>query len=295
MKELRKTLNKIEWPTLCLIIGNYILFFVSVHYWQGLFIAKVGLVFSLILYNSLQHECIHGHPFPRAWRIFKYPLNDLVVFAPLNLVVNYSFYKKDHLLHHAADDLTHPERDPESYFQRSQDYEKLGLLRKVYLNLFNTIWGRMLFGPLKITLDILKRLFLRSQPLFLIVHFVLLGTLYWGILQDHLSLWQYAFYGVYPALSLSLIRSFTEHRPSETKNHSSAIVESNFLWQLLFLNNNFHIVHHKHPRMPWYLVKNSYMRNKSFWIKMNGNYHYPGYRSVFLSKEFLLPRKLIRK
>jgi hypothetical protein len=49
---------------------------------------------------------------------------------------------------------------------------------------------------------------------------------------------------VYPALVLGMMRSFTEHRWGERASERTAIVESNWVFGLLFLWNNLHAVHH---------------------------------------------------
>jgi fatty acid desaturase len=57
---------------------------------------------------------------------------------------------------------------------------------------------------------------------------------------------------IYPSISLSLLRSFAEHRAAPEPDHRTAIVEAHPVWALLFLNNQLHLVHHARPHLPWY-------------------------------------------
>ena len=57
---------------------------------------------------------------------------------------------------------------------------------------------------------------------------------------------------VYFGTSLSLVRSFAEHRANGDPSLRTAVVEANPLLALLFLNNNLHIAHHCHPNVQWY-------------------------------------------
>src|ERR1700689_2025289 len=63
-------------------------------------------------HGSLQHETIHGHPFPSR------RLNALLGGVPLSLFIPYSLYRRTHLWHHrfAGRILTDPLVDPESFY-----------------------------------------------------------------------------------------------------------------------------------------------------------------------------------
>ncbi len=49
----------------------------------------------------------------------------------------------------------------------------------------------------------------------------------------------------------------------------------------LFLNNNLHVVHHMHPRMPWYRLPGLYRANKARYLGRNGGYRYDSYAEIF--------------
>ena len=54
---------------------------------------------------------------------------------------------------------------------------------------------------------------------------------------------------VYPGLIFGMMRSFTEHRWGERPSERTAVVESNWVFGLLFLWNNLHAVHHVSPAL----------------------------------------------
>jgi fatty acid desaturase len=48
----------------------------------------------------------------------------------------------------------------------------------------------------------------------------------------------------------------------------------------LFLNNNFHLVHHKQPHLPWYVLPSVYRAGRAEWLALNEGYAFSGYRAV---------------
>ena len=57
--------------------------------------------------------------------------------------------------------------------------------------------------------------------------------------------------GWYLGHSLTLVRSYCEHRWVQGATRS-AIVRSGRVFGLLFMNNNLHHAHHAEPGVPWY-------------------------------------------
>ena len=113
--------------------------------------------------------------------------------------------------------------------------------------------------------------------------------MFWVMAVCHLSFVEYLIYFVYPGLSFSLIRSFIEHRPGPTNEESSVIVEAALPFQILFLNNNFHHVHHSKPWLPWYRIKDSYRRDKAEILQTNGEFKFNGYSEI-ASKYLFKPK-----
>ena len=55
---------------------------------------------------------------------------------------------------------------------------------------------------------------------------------------------------------------------------------------LLFLNNNYHLVHHEQPGLPWYRIPAEYRRRREEWQARNANYCYRGYWRIILQYLF---------
>ena len=78
------------------------------------------------------------------------------------------------------------------------------------------------------------------------------AVLGWVVGVCHITPIVYLALVVYPGTSLSLVRSFAEHRANTNPDLRTAVVETNPLLALIFLNNNLHIAHHCRPDVPWY-------------------------------------------
>lgn len=82
-------------------------------------------------------------------------------------------------------------------------------------------------------------------------------AIFFGTVQ----VWHYAL-ACYIALSILKIRTFIEHRAHELSQGRSVIVEDRGPLSILFLNNNFHAVHHTHPNIPWYNLPATFNNQK---------------------------------
>jgi fatty acid desaturase len=51
-----------------------------------------------------------------------------------------------------------------------------------------------------------------------------------------------------------------------------AINDAGPLMRLLYLNNNYHLVHHDLPGLPWYLVRRVYRKHAAAYANRNGGY-----------------------
>lgn len=284
-------LPAIELPTFCLLLlvyaSWYALLLSAAEY--GIIWFCLPLAYIVCLHSSLQHECLHGHP------TRSQTFNDSLVIAPLILWLPYISYKRLHLEHHACHELTHPEQDPESYYFDAAHWQHLGGIRQKLHTLNNTLAGRMLIGPWLCIYSTLKnecREFFKNpaqKAPELAVHLLGLAGLFWLIASAGLAWLDYALWVIWPATSLMLLRSYYEHRPAADNKRSTAIIESNAVLSLLYLNNNYHLVHHRHPRLPWYRIRDEYEQKPDKWQAINEDFMFLGYGSLW--KRFALAPK----
>jgi fatty acid desaturase len=251
------------------------------HRWIPWWLLPVVGGWLIAWHGSLQHETIHGHP-TRSRSV-----NAVIGGAPLNLWLPYETYRDDHIAHHASEDLTEPTADPESRYLRQATGWRAGLA--AFLARCNaTLLGRLTLGPVLEVSAFLAReaakLARADRRAWRIWsgHVVQAGLVVaWLKGVCHMSLLLYAATFIYPGAALALLRSFAEHRAAEAPDHRIAIVENAPILGLLFLNNNLHAVHHRHPSAPWTRLPKLYRNDRSRFLHQNGGLVYDGYRDVF--------------
>ncbi|ACD20057.1 fatty acid desaturase [Paraburkholderia phytofirmans] len=278
-----------QWPTWVLIVTIYGGWFgVATH-------ARVlGLPFTTLLlavlgtwYMSLQHELLHGHPTRSPF------VNAVFGFAPLAVWFPYGIYRDSHLQHHDDPHLTHSERDPESYFVSALVWRRTGWAIRALLTFRNTFIGRLLVGPAfsiaATSVDALRKIKSgdwQDVPLWLAHLAAVAGLAVWMQLACGIPAWVFIVGAGYGALSLSSIRSFQEHREAQAHEHRSVINEAAWFWRLLFLNNNYHLVHHDLPHVPWFALRAVYERSRQQYIERSGGFLVTGYGEWLMSYAF---------
>lgn len=260
----RSWLWRLELPTWILIGVIYTGWFATVIYWQqmGVLMGSVLLILLSTWYMSLQHELIHGHPTRWRW------VNQLLGTLPLAVWYPYGLYRDSHIQHHCDENLTHPEKDPESYYYGAEQWKYLSPSFKRVVRASNTFLGRLVLGPALDIIDTISsaaRAFLagdRQAMAMWLVHLgLLIGLLHWIASYGIPPLFYLLVIG-YPALSLTKIRSFFEHRAVDNSAARSTLNEVAWPWRLLFLNLNYHLVHHDLPSLPWYGLRQIYLENR---------------------------------
>ena len=283
--------QKFEGPTWALAFVIYSSWLLLTYFYNDIspWVAVPLLVWFIAWQSSLQHEVLHGHPTKNV------KLNTLLGSPALWLIYPYGLYKEYHLKHHNNEMLTDPIEDPESYYFLKGQWESLPKWRKALFKFNQTFLGRMLIGPLLSCWALVESeiAMLRAGDTSHLKHWAwhlpsLALVVFWVTAVCNIPFIEYALI-VYPSLSLMLVRSYAEHRPAEDYRHRSVIVESNPLMRLLFLNNNYHVVHHDKPRLAWYDIPGYYRDNKDAFIKGNGNYVFKGYKDQI--KAFFLKQK----
>jgi fatty acid desaturase len=271
-----------EWPTLLVAILIYS-GWVAATLWHDRLpmwvLAPIG-AWMVAWHGSLQHEVIHGHPTSSA------RLNALIAWLPISLWLPFGSYRREHIAHHATEQITHPIDDPESRYL-ANERGPVATLRRAGARLQSSLLGRLLVGPAFLVAGFMgsEVLRLRREPLIALRDWVphLTGVVlivtwlhYCGF-----SLVLYVFAFVYPGIALSLLRSFAEHRAADRPGHRVAIVEGGGLLALLFLNNNLHAAHHRAPGVPWFRLPAFYREHRASILTDNGGLLYRGYGEIF--------------
>lgn len=280
-----------EWPTLALLGLTYLgwaavtVFAADLGLWAAVPILGV----LLAQHSSLQHEAIHGHP------TGSQRLNEALVFPALGLVVAYRRFRDLHLAHHYDPLLTDPHDDPESNYLDPAVWAGLRRPVRLVLAANNTLLGRMVIGPFLGTFHLVRDDLARWRAGEAGVAAAWLSHLAgavpvvaWLALMGTMPAWGYLL-GCWLALSILRIRTFLEHQAHERAGGRSVIIEDRGPLSILFLNNNFHAVHHARPKLPWYRLPAEYARRREWWLRRNGGYSYRSYGEVFA--RHLLRRK----
>jgi len=275
--------RSIEWPTIALAATIYGAWAAVIFYHASLPTLLIIIIGAWLIawQSSLQHEILHGHPTP--WR----PFNTVLAFTPLSLWLPYRIYRTSHLDHHRAEVLTLPPHDPESYYWSEAAWARLHPFGRFLIQAQMTFAGRLLLGPVwnagRLLLHEIANA--RSNPREALIIWLphlaaCTAIIAWITSVSHMNLWFYVFGIVYPGTALSLIRSFAEHRASEHAQEQTAIVEGAKIFGLLFLFNNLHIVHHRHPELPWYRIPHWYHAHRASLIAPEKTRVYQGYFSI---------------
>lgn len=280
----------VEWVTLGVTFATYAVWAlgttVLAGLWLPLGIAVTGL--AIAQFSSVQHEVLHGHPFRNR------RANEALVFPALALCVPYGRFRDTHLAHHNDPVLTDPYDDPESNYQDPAVWARLPRWQQAVLNANNTLLGRIVLGPVVGNLIWMARearLIRAGAPGVLrdwLLNFAgllpVLGWLVWA----GFPVWAYLL-AAWLGHGVLKIRTYLEHRAHESAPARTVIVEDRGPLALLFLNNNFHVVHHMHPGVPWYRLPALYARNRAQYLDRNEGYRYASYAEVF--RRYLLRRK----
>lgn len=281
--------GRTEWPTWLLLIGVYAawptLLLCSAQ--LGVWLTTALLIPLLVLWLSLQHELLHGHPTRWPW------LNKVLGYAPFAVWYPYTLYRDSHLLHHRDEHLTDPQQDPESRYLSQLRWRQTAPAMRLLRWLDKTPPGRLLFGvPLALGSLIVgeSRRLLRGERqawLMWTTHGVFLLLMLTFIERySALSGLHYLLLGSVPALAISMVRSYYEHRPDAQPHQRTVINEAGWPWRWLFLNLNLHLVHHDLPGLAWYHIPRVYRARREQWLARSGGFRVGGYAELFRRHSF---------
>jgi fatty acid desaturase len=281
--------RKLEWPTLLMLAACYAVWGLGLALWPSHPVLSLLLTgIAVAQHGSLQHEVLHGHPFRSQW------LNEALVFPALGLFISYLRFKDTHLRHHYDPDLTDPYDDPESNYMDPEVWASLPPMMQKLYRLNNTLAGRMILGPMLGTASFLwqdaKRLLAGERRVWL-AYTLHLGSVALALgLVSYIGMpiWAYLI-AVYLGYALLKIRTFLEHRAHELFRARTVIVEDRGPLSYLYLNNNFHVVHHCMPAVPWYDLPRLYSEKSEHYRRRNEVYVYRSYAQII--RQFLFRAK----
>ncbi|MBL9050112.1 MAG: fatty acid desaturase [Tabrizicola sp.] len=273
----------IEWPTLFIFAATYALWALATTVLWGLSPTLAVLVAALAIgqYSSLTHEVLHGHPLPSQ------TLSEALVFPGLTVFVPYLRFRDLHLQHHFDPNLTDPYDDPESNYMDPEVWARLTRPMQMLLRFNNTLFGRMLVGPAISIWALLKgdaQAIARGDRRVALgwglhaLGMIPVGLWLWAV--GSMPVWAYLL-AAYLGWSLLKIRTYLEHRAHEAARARTVVIESRGPLSLLFLNNNFHVVHHMHPTVAWYALPALYRSRRDHYLRRNDSYVYRSYTEIF--------------
>ena len=199
----------------------------------------------------------------------------------------YLSYARLHLSHHQTNHLTQPDSDTESFYFTARRWSELPKPIRLLFTFNNTLLGRLTVGPAIVVVrfwyGVIRALahdrarVLREWTGHLLLT---IGLLLWVVVVCAIPLWLYLI-ACYVGLALTLLRSFTEHRPADNHDSCTAIVEAGWFWQWLFLANNLHALHHRSPSLAWYRFAEVYQNDREILVRNNQSFVFRGYSDVF--------------
>ena len=291
LSSFRQSTRSVDWPSLFVLIACYAAFGVVssiVASWSALAaVMMLGVVITL--HSSLQHEALHGH-------ILR---SDLLrygaVFPALGVFVPYERFRDTHLAHHHDIHLTDPFEDPESNFQHPDNWQNRGAITRLMLEANNTLLGRMVLGPaiglIRFYIGDAKAM-MRGDAAIMkayVMHGLgLVPVVIWVEMASPLTYLEYLA-AAYIGMGILKIRTYLEHRAHEDVEGRTVIVEDRGIFAFLFLNNNYHALHHQDPSLKWYELPRAFEHQRDDVLTANKGYRFTNYRDVF--RHYLLKRK----
>jgi hypothetical protein len=149
--------------------------------------------------------------------------------------------------------------DPESNYLTPTIWGGMGPFHRLVRRALTTLAGRLIIGPLYVVwraaryLQVAIRVGDRSYLARWLHHLPAAAVvLVWVLAVCHIPLWQYLLLYVYPGLSLTLLRSYAEHRAALAVGERIATVRANPVMAFLYTFNNFHapITPSRRPLVP---------------------------------------------
>jgi fatty acid desaturase len=281
---------RLDWPTVLVAIaigGGFVGLTANARSIPGPFLV-VGLAVLSAWHGSLQHELIHGHMSRQRW------VRTVLGLPTVNLWLPFLRYEESHLRHHRDDHLTDPTDDPESWYRTGADWSDASPALRAVWWCNRTLLGRLMLGPTLAVFGFLRSELVslrdpscrRSTTIAWAAHVPMTVVTLWWLMRCDVIWWHYLLGAVYGGSSLTLFRSFAEHRWMPDGRSKTAMVHTNAVISLLYLNNNLHLAHHLRVGAPWYRLPGIARELGISEIAAAGSGSYSSYGQVI--RQFLL-------
>lgn len=273
---------RVEWVTLGLIVATLAIWAATLFWLSAAapVLAALLMVCVLVLHSSLSHEVCHGHPLPSR------RASEALMLVNPGIAVPLLRFRDLHLAHHQDSILTDPYDDPESNYVDPSRWATMPVWLRLVRRANNTLAGRMLIGPAlgQVSFMVGDWKAIRAgdgQALKgWLLHLPGAVLILWLVWLSPMPVWLYLLCA-YAALSVLKIRTFLEHQAHEKARGRTVIIEDRGPLAFLFLNNNLHVVHHMHPKVPWYRLPALYADNRARYHARNDGYVYRSYAQIF--------------
>lgn len=202
-------------------------------------------IFAYIAFTPMHeaaHENIRGRG--KKWKWLEILIGCV---SGVILIVPFQIFKIEHLRHHSF--VNHPRKDPDYWVKSSN---ALVLLFKIF-TVLPAYYYHMLHKPNSSVKKVLPITIVTN--IFLILMFYFIGkNIGW---EYPLKLW------VFPALMaicfLGLVFDFVPHHPHDSQGrYTNATIYTNHFLDIPFLYQNYHLIHHLYPKIPFYQYKVAY-------------------------------------
>jgi fatty acid desaturase len=281
-EHLDSVFERYEGPTILLTILIYGTWFLLVIFHSALpwWILAPLAGYVVQWHFSLQHEAIHAMRGLPKW------LRTALVWAPIGCWLPYALFRRSHSQHHRNHHLTYPGEDTESFYHEDEDWRDYGGLRRGLLIINQTFLGRLFLGPFlhmpRFYFEEIEKIVDGnfSNGTIWLRHFVAVGLILAFVASFDIPAWQYFAYFMYPSLIFGMMRSYTEHRWGKQPSERTAVVESNWVFGLLFLWNNIHAVHHLYPTLSWYKIPRVWREQRDRIQAHNAGFVFSGYGEI---------------
>jgi ferredoxin-NADP reductase/fatty acid desaturase len=243
----QNAMPEVAWGTICLFLGIILAYVLVISSAVAGIISYpfAALICSYLCFASftIQHDASHGNIF-KMGSPFKF-IEDIIGWvASIPLLISpYRLFQKIHDRHHAF--TNDPDRDPDHFTFGTKWYQIL--LSTYYMPIKYHIMSFTTLSHIKIFRDtyastVIFTLLILSTLIVLVLNGYAIEVLCFSIIPTLITIF-----------FLVMFFDYVPHHPhkSQDRYHNTRIFPSKLL-NVLLLGQNYHLIHHMYPRLPWY-------------------------------------------